>query len=110
MIIKANTKTITANGKEYKISLNFGVIRRIQSEHKNLTMVDLFEGLEKQDFNIISTLLFNGIKWNHKEDFLTYEEIDNLNLSEATKILETLAEVISASMPEADGEETEEKK
>lgn len=103
MILKANTTKVTLNGKEYNLSLNFGVIRRVQADNKGMTMEDIFHGLEKQDFNVISTLLYNGIKWNHKD--FEIKEIDELGLGEIASVLEAIVEVVNKSMPAADKED-----
>lgn len=97
--LKANTTVIKIGEKEYSLSFNFGVILRMQAKRKGLKVDEIFAGVEKQDFNIISDLLFYGIKWNHPE--FKIEQIEELGLGDFEEVFSAIGRVFEASIPKA---------
>lgn len=104
-IIKANTTQIKIGEKEYSLSFNFGVIKRMQGARKGLKVDEIFAGVEGQDFNILSDLLFYGIKWNHPEFEL--KQIEELGLGDFEEVFSAIGRVFEASIPKVENKEEE---
>ena len=47
--MRRGTTTITLNGKEYTMSFNFGVLKRLQKHMKGMEMYKMVEAIGKQD-------------------------------------------------------------
>ena len=57
---------IKINNKKYKISFNFGVIKGVCKECK-CTTPEMIARLSEGDLDVISSILYHGIKFNHPE-------------------------------------------
>ena len=98
-----NTVEITLGGVEYNLSFNFAVIKAIQNSIKGLKVEDIFNGISEQDFNIISELLYRGIKFNH-HDFKR-EIIDGLGFTDIENVFTCIADLFQITMPIQEKEE-----
>lgn len=98
-----NTVEIILNGKEYKLSFNFLVIKSMQNAIKGLKVEDIFNGIANQDFNIINELLFRGIKFNHEK--FERSVVDNLGFNDIENVFTSLASLFEATMPKSEGVE-----
>ena len=92
-------QTIIINEKEYKISFNFGVIKGVCKECK-CTTPDMIAKLSEGDLDIISSVLYHGIKPNHPD--FEQKEVDALSLVELFASFNTIGELMNNSMPKAD--------
>lgn len=100
--------TIKINNNIYNISLNFGVIMKIQQDIKGLKVDDIFTGIQNQRFDIINSLLYHGIKFNHKD--FARKDIESLNLSELETAFNAIASLFEESLPQSNGEDEETEK
>lgn len=83
----------------YNASFNFGVIKNMQNKIKGLKVEDIFKGVENQDFNIITNLLYFSIKCNHPN--FDISEIDRLGLNDLDTVFEGIAELFGLSLPDS---------
>lgn len=90
---------IQINGKEYNISFNFGVIKGVTKEC-NCTTPEMIAKLSEGDLDIISSVLYHGIKPNHPN--FEQKEVDALSLVELFASFNTIGELMNNSMPKAD--------
>lgn len=88
---------IKINEKEYKISFNFGVIKSVTKDCGGITVPQMIEKLSIGDLEIISSVLYHGIKFNHTE--FDIKEVDTLSLEEVFKSFETIGTLINDDMP-----------
>lgn len=95
--MKKNTIEIILGGVEYDLSFNFSVIKSIQLAIKGLKVEDIFNGIAEQNFNIISELLYRGIKFNHKD--FNREIIDELGFDDIENIFTSIAKLFEVTMP-----------
>ena len=98
-----NTVEIILNGETYNLSFNFLVIKTMQMAIKGLKVEDIFNGIANQDFNVISELLYRGIKFNH-ENF-DRNVIDSLGFNDLENVFTSIASLFEATMPKGDTEE-----
>ena len=98
-----NTVEITLNGEQYNLSFNFLVIKSMQLAIKGLKVEDIFNGIANQDFNIITELLYRGIKFNHKD--FDREIVDSLGFNDIENVFTSIAALFEATMPKGDSEE-----
>ncbi len=92
--------TIKIGNVTYKLSFNFGVIKNMQNKIQGLKVEDIFKGVENQDFNIITNLLFYGIKFNHPNFDIV--EIDSLGMEDLDEVFEAIARVFGISLPDVE--------
>ena len=97
-----NTVEIILNGETYNLSFNFLVIKTMQMAIKGLKVEDIFNGIANQDFNVISELLYRGIKFNH-ENF-DRSVIDSLGFNDLENVFTSIASLFEATMPKGDTE------
>lgn len=90
-------QTIKINGKEYKISFNFGVIKSVTKDCGRITVPQMIEKLSVGDLEIISSVLYHGIRFNHPD--FDIKEIDTLSLDEVFKSFETIGTLMNNNMP-----------
>lgn len=90
-------QTIKINGKEYKISFNFGVIKNVTKDCGGITVPQMIEKLSIGDLEIISSVLYHGIRFNNPN--FDIKEIDTLSLDEVFKSFETIGTLINNNMP-----------
>lgn len=95
-----NTIEIILNGVEYNLSFNFLVIKSMQQSIKGLKVEDIFNGIANQDFNIITELLYRGIKFNH--DKFDREIINNLGFEDIENVFTAIASLFEITMPKAE--------
>lgn len=88
---------IKINGKEYKISFNFKVIRNVCKECK-CTTPEMIVRLAEGDLDVISAVLYYGIKFNHPD--FEQSEVDALSLGEVFKSFETISALMNDNMPQ----------
>ncbi len=100
-----NTVEITLNGEQYNLSFNFLVIKSMQLAIKGLKVEDIFNGIANQDFNIITELLYRGIKFNHSD--FKREIIDGLGFSDIETVFTGIADLFEVTMPKAKENEEE---
>lgn len=105
--MRRGTTTITLNGKEYTMSFNFGVLKRIQKHTKGMEMSKMFEAIGRQDLEIFGLVAYYGIKVNHSD--FEMDIIDELQMVDMTNLFLAVGELLNESMPEAK-EDIEEKK
>lgn len=103
------SSTIKINNNIYNISLNFGVIMGIQQDIKGIKVDDIFTGIQNQRFDIINSLLYHGIKFNHKE--FTRKDIEMLDLSDIEEVFTAMGDLFEKSLPQSkeEDEDTEKK-
>lgn len=92
-----NTVEITLQGKEYNFSFNFLIIKNLQNAIKGLKVEDIFQRVVDQDFNVISELLYRGIKFNHPD--FSRDIVDNLGFSDIETVFVAIADLFGATMP-----------
>lgn len=100
--------TVKINNNIYTISLNFGVIMGVQQDIPNTKVDDIFKGIEQQRFDVINSLLYRGIKFNHKE--FTRRDIESLEISDLENVFTAIAELFENSLPQAKEEDDLEEK
>lgn len=105
--MRRGTTTITLNGKEYTMSFNFGVLKRLQKHMKGMEMSKMFETIGKQDLEMFGLVAYYGIKVNHSD--FEMDIIDELQMVDMTNLFLAVGELLNESMPEAK-EDIEEKK
>lgn len=105
--MRRGTTTITLNGKEYTMSFNFGVLKRLQKHMKGMEMSKMFEAIGKQDLEMFGLAAYYGIKVNHSD--FEMDIIDELQMVDMTNLFLAVGELLNESMPEAK-EDIEEKK
>lgn len=105
--MRRGTTTITLNGKEYTMSFNFGVLKRIQKHTKGMEMSKMFEAIGRQDLEMFGLVAYYGIKVNHSD--FEMDIIDELQMVDMTNLFLAVGELLNESMPEAK-EDIEEKK
>lgn len=105
--MRRGTTTITLNGKEYTMSFNFGVLKRIQKHTKGMEMSKIFEAIGRQDLEMFGLVAYYGIKVNHSD--FEMDIIDELQMVDMTNLFLAVGELLNESMPEAK-EDIEEKK
>ena len=96
--MRRGTTTITLNGKEYTMSFNFGVLKRLQKHMKGMEMSKMFEAIGKQDLEMFGLVAYYGIKVNHSE------------MTDMTNLFLAVGELMNESMPQAKESDVEEKK
>lgn len=106
--MRRGTTTITLNGKEYTMSFNFGVLKRIQKHTKGMEMSKIFEAIGRQDLEMFGLVAYYGIKVNHSD--FEMDIIDELQMVDMTNLFLAVGELLNESMPEAKEEDIEEKK
>lgn len=106
--MRRGTTTITLNGKEYTMSFNFGVLKRIQKHTKGMEMSKMFEAIGRQDLEMFGLVAYYGIKVNHSD--FEMDIIDELQMVDMTNLFLAVGELLNESMPEAKEEDIEEKK
>ena len=107
-MMKKGTTTVVLNGKEYVMSFNFGVLKRLQKHTKGMEMSKMFEAIGKQDLEMFGLVAYYGIKVNHND--FTMDVIDELQMRDITNLFLAVGELINESMPSAEEEDIEEKK
>lgn len=90
---------VIINGKEHGIVLNLGVIKYTCKELK-ITVPEMMKKLSETDLEVVSEVLYQGIKFNSKE--FDRAEIDCLSFTEMFKAFEVVGELLQDSMPQAD--------
>lgn len=90
-------QTIKINEQEYKISFNFGVIKNVTKDCGGITVPQMIEKLSIGDLEIISSVLYHGIKFNHPE--FDMKEVDTLSLGEVFNSFNTIGELMNDNMP-----------
>ena len=90
-------QTIKINEKEYKISFNFGVIKSVTKDCGGITVPQMIEKLSIGNLEIISSVLYHGIKFNHPD--FNIKEVDTLSLGEVFKSFETIGILMNNNMP-----------
>lgn len=95
-MLKSNTVIVKIGEKEYEMSLNFGVLKMLQKEKKDLKIDDVFKGIQNQDYNLVSQLVCQGIKWNHKE--FEMSQLNDLSLVEMLDVFRATEEVVELSL------------
>ena len=75
----------------------------MQNAIKGLKVNDIFKGVQEQDFNIIVELLYNAIKFNHKE--FTRKDIESLGMNDIESAFNGIAEMFEISLPAPQGED-----
>lgn len=105
--MRRGTTTITLNGKEYTMSFNFGVLKRIQKHTKGMEMSKMFEAIGRQDLEMFGLVAYYGIKVNHSD--FEMDIIDELQMVDMTNLFLAVGELLNESMPEAK-DDIEEKK
>ena len=88
---------ITLNKKEYNISFNFGVIKGVCRENK-CTTPEMIAKLAEGDLDVISSVLYYGIKANHPE--FEQSEVDTLNLTELFASFNVVGQLMQDNMPQ----------
>lgn len=88
---------IKINNKEYNISFNFGVIKGVCKECE-CTTPEMITRLAKGDLDVISAVLYHGIKFNH-EDF-EQSEVDALSLTELFASFNIVGQLMNDNMPQ----------
>lgn len=88
---------VIINGKEYNISFNFGVIKNIVKDCE-YTVPEMISKLSNGDLEVISSVLYNGIKFNHPD--FEQSEIDTLSLSELFETFNVLGGLMNNNMPQ----------
>lgn len=88
---------IIINGNEYKISFNFGVIKNVTKDCGGIAVPQMIEKLSIGDLEIISSVLYHGIRFNHAD--FDIKEIDTLSLDEVFKSFETIGTLMNNNMP-----------
>lgn len=88
---------IKINNKEYKISFNFGVIKGVCKECK-CTTPEMIARLSEGDLDVISSVLYHGIKFNHPE--FEQSEVDTLNLLELFASFNVVGQLMNDAMPQ----------
>ncbi len=88
---------IIINRKEYNISFNFGVIRGVCKECK-CTTPEIIAKLSEGDLDVISSVLYHGVKFNHPE--FEQSEVDALNLAELFASFNTIGQLMNDNMPQ----------
>ena len=106
--MRRGTTTITLNGKEYTMSFNFGVLKRLQKHTKGMEMSKMFEEIGRQDLEMFGLVAYYGIKVNHSD--FEMDIIDELQMVDMTNLFLAVGELLNESMPEAKEEDIEEKK
>lgn len=106
--MRRGTTTITLNEKEYTMSFNFGVLKRLQKHMKGMEMSKMFEAIGKQDLEMFGLVAYYGIKVNHSE--FTMDIIDELQMTDMTNLFLAVGELMNESMPQAKESDVEEKK
>ncbi|SCH67823.1 Uncharacterised protein [uncultured Clostridium sp.] len=89
---------IKINEKEYKISFNFGVIKNVTKDCGGITVPQMIERLSMGDLEVISSVLYHGIKFNHPK--FDIKEVDTLSLGEVFKSFETIGTLMNDTMPQ----------
>lgn len=95
--MKKGTTTITLNGKEYTMSFNFGVLKRLQKHTKGMEMSKMFEAIGKQDLEMFGLMAYYGIKVNHAD--FTMDCIDELQMGDMSNLFLAVGELLNESMP-----------
>lgn len=98
---------IKINGKLYNISFNFGVIKGVCKECK-CTTPEMIARLAEGDLDVISSVLYHGIKFNHEE--FEQSEVDALNLTELFASFNVVGQLMNDNMPKAEPKKTVKKK
>lgn len=98
---------IKINKKEYNISFNFGVIKGVCRECK-CTTPEMIARLAEGDLDVISSVLYNGIKFNHEE--FEQSEVDTLNLTELFTSFNVVDQLMNDNMPKVDASKKTSKK
>ena len=106
--MRRGTTTITLNGKEYTMSFNFGVLKRLQKHTNGMEMSKMFEAIGRQDLEMFGLVAYYGIKVNHSD--FEMDIIDELQMVDMTNLFLAVGELLNESMPEAKEEDIEEKK
>ncbi|MEG2246481.1 MAG: hypothetical protein RSC84_03435 [Peptostreptococcaceae bacterium] len=88
---------IIINGNEYKISFNFGVIKNVTKDCSGITVPQMIEKLSIGDLEIISSVLYHGIKFNHPE--FDINEVNTLSLQEVFESFNTIGSLMNDNMP-----------
>lgn len=88
---------IIINGNEYNISFNFGVIKNVTKECGGITVPQMIEKLSVGDLEIISSVLYHGIKCNHQDFDLN--EVNSLSLQEVFESFNTIGILMNDNMP-----------
>ena len=88
---------IKINGKEYKISFNFGVIKGV-CKGCECTTPEMIARLSEGDLDVISSVLYHGIKFNHPE--FEQSEVDTLNLLELFASFNVVGQLMNDAMPQ----------
>lgn len=88
---------IKINNKEYKISFNFGVIKSVCKEC-SCTTPEMIARLSEGDLDVISSVLYHGIKFNHPK--FEQSEVDKLNLLELFASFNVVGQLMNDAMPQ----------
>lgn len=97
--------TIKIGNTTYKLSFNFGVIKQMQNRIQGLKVEDIFKGVENQDYNIITDLLYLGIKFNHPN--FDIKEVDSLGVDDIEEVFNAIARVFNIALPTTEVDEEE---
>lgn len=89
---------IKINNKEYSISFNFGVIKGVTKEC-NCTTPEMIARLAEGDLDVISSVLYHGIKFNYPD--FEQQEVDTLNLTELFASFNVVGQLMNDNMPKA---------
>lgn len=93
-------QTIIINGNKYSISFNFGVIKDVTKDCGGITVPQMIEKLSIGDLEVISSVLYHGIKFNHPE--FDIKEVNTLSLGEVFNSFSTIGELMNDNMPKGD--------
>ncbi|EQK42909.1 hypothetical protein C672_1853 [[Clostridium] bifermentans ATCC 638] len=93
---------IKLNGKTYRARLDMGAIAAaqfdVQKVKENMTVVEMFDSIKKENYKVINSLIIESIKRCHPQ--LTTEDIlEDMKLKEKSVIMGQVAELIKASLP-----------
>ena len=99
-----NTVTLILKGQEYKTKLDFRTLANIQSTFRKngrtITMQEVFDGIAKQDFEVIVEVVVQSILRCHPQLKRTSIE-DKLDFEEITNVFEFIVELASVSLPQS---------
>lgn len=89
----------------YKAKLDMGAIAKAQWNlmklKENITIVEMFELVKKENYMVINNLLIESIKRCHTQ--LTDEDIlTNMKIKEKNNIIESVIELFKVSLPKDD--------
>lgn len=96
---------INLNGQIYRAKLDMGAIAKAQWNlmklKENMTIVQMFELVQKENYMVINTLLIESIKRCHAQ--LSDENIlANMKIKERNIIIESVIELFKVSLPKDD--------